>query len=491
MRRESGILLSVASLPSRYGIGCFSKEAYEFVDQLKAAGQSYWQILPLGPTSYGDSPYQSFSTFAGNPYYISLEALVDEGLLAREECEAADLGADAGLVDYEKLYENRFPLLRKAYERSKAGNDPEFLRFKAENAWWLDDYALYMAVKARFDQTAWTQWAEDIRLRWQNALDYYRRELYFDIEFHQYLQYLFMNQWNRLKAYANSRGIRIVGDIPIYVALDSADAWASPELFQLDENNVPKAVAGCPPDGFSATGQLWGNPLYDWEYHKKTGYAWWTRRMANCMKLYDVVRIDHFRGFESYWEIPFGEKTAVNGKWKKGPKEEIFNVMENKLGKLNIIAEDLGDLTDEVLDLRDELGFPGMKILQFAFDSDEANAYLPFNYETTNCVVYTGTHDNDTTKGWYSKADKKATDYVRRLLNVSGEDIAWDLIRMAVGSVAKYAVIPIQDVMNLGSDARMNTPGKAEDNWQFRFTEDMLTDNMAKGMKYLVKIYNR
>ena len=247
MRRESGILLSVASLPSRYGIGCFSKEAYEFVDQLKAAGQSYWQILPLGPTSYGDSPYQSFSTFAGNPYYISLEDLIDEGLLTREECEAADLGEDAGLVDYEKLYENRFPLLRKAYERGGAGNAPEFLRFKAENAWWLDDYALYMAVKARFDQAAWTQWAKDIRLRWQNALDYYRRELYFDIEFHQYLQYLFMSQWNRLKAYANSRGIRIVGDIPIYVALDSADAWASPELFQLDENNAPQAVAGCPP----------------------------------------------------------------------------------------------------------------------------------------------------------------------------------------------------------------------------------------------------
>ena len=348
MRRESGILLSVASLPSRYGIGCFSKEAYEFVDQLKAAGQSYWQILPLGPTSYGDSPYQSFSTFAGNPYYISLEDLIDEGLLTREECEAADLGDDAGLVDYEKLYENRFPLLRKAYERSGAGNDREFLRFKAENAWWLDDYALYMAVKARFDQAAWTQWAKDIRLRWQNALDYYRRELYFDIEFHRYLQYLFMSQWNRLKAYANSRGIRIVGDIPIYVALDSADAWASPELFQLDENNAPQAVAGCPPDGFSATGQLWGNPLYRWDYHRQTGYGWWIKRLSYCYRLYDVVRIDHFRGFDQYFSIPAGAENAVGGHWEQGPGIELFRRVKEALGDKEIIAEDLGYVTDSV-----------------------------------------------------------------------------------------------------------------------------------------------
>ena len=325
----------------------------------------------------------------------------------------------------------------------------------------------------------------------RKIVEKYKKMLKSEIDFYKFLQYEFFTQWLELKEYANEKKIELIGDIPIFVAEDSADVWSNRNLFSIDSKGFPKVVAGVPPDYFSADGQLWGNPLYDWKEHSKTGYDWWTKRIENAFKLCDIVRIDHFRGFESYWEIPFGEKTAVNGKWKKGPKEEKFNVMENKLGKLNIIAEDLGDLTDEVLDLRDELGFPGMKILQFAFDSDEANAYLPFNYETTNCVVYTGTHDNDTTKGWYSKADKKATDYVRRLLNVSGEDIAWDLIRMAVGSVAKYAVIPIQDVMNLGSDARMNTPGKAEDNWQFRFTEDMLTDNMAKGMKYLVKIYNR
>ena len=298
MKRESGILLPVSSLPSRYGIGCFSREAYEFVDWLKGTGQSYWQILPLGPTSYGDSPYQSFSTFAGNPYFISLEELVEEGVLAKEECEAADFGNKEDSIDYAKIYKARFPLLRKAYERSGVSEDPEFLRFREENGWWLEDYALYMAVKARFDQKAWTEWAQDIRLRWDNAMDYYRRELYFDIEFHQYLQFKFFQQWTKLKAYANSKGIRIIGDIPIYVAMDSADAWANPQLFQLDGENKPTAVAGCPPDGFSAVGQLWGNPLYNWEYHKNTGYGWWISRLAHCYRLYDVVRIDHFRGFD-------------------------------------------------------------------------------------------------------------------------------------------------------------------------------------------------
>ena len=413
-------------------------------------------------------------------------------------------------------------LFRKAFKNFKENKG--YLDFCKKNAFWLEDYSLFMSLKNYFIEQrkntyesaeykayysanekkvkinaikdcfyggAWNSFPDDIRDRKPKAVEKYKKLLKTEIDFYKFLQYEFFTQWQELKEYANEKEIEIIGDIPIFVAEDSADVWSNRNLFSLDSKGFPKVVAGVPPDYFSADGQLWGNPLYDWKEHSKTGYDWWTKRIENAFKLCDIVRIDHFRGFESYWEIPFGEKTAVNGKWKKGPKEEIFNVMENKLGKLNIIAEDLGDLTDEVLDLRDELGFPGMKILQFAFDSDEANAYLPFNYETTNCVVYTGTHDNDTTKGWYSKADKKATDYVRRLLNVSGEDIAWDLIRMAVGSVAKYAVIPIQDVMNLGSDARMNTPGKAEDNWQFRFTEDMLTDNMAKGMKYLAKIYNR
>lgn len=496
MRRESGILLSVASLPSRYGIGCFSKEAYEFVDQLKAAGQSYWQILPLGPTSYGDSPYQSFSTFAGNPYYISLEALVDEGLLTREECEAADLGADAGLVDYEKLYENRFPLLRKAYERSKAGKDPEFLRFKAENAWWLDDYALYMAVKARFDQTAWTQWAEDIRLRWQNALDYYRRELYFDIEFHQYLQYLFMNQWNRLKAYANSRGIRIVGDIPIYVALDSADAWASPELFQLDENNVPKAVAGCPPDGFSATGQLWGNPLYRWDYHRQTGYEWWIKRLSYCYRLYDVVRIDHFRGFDQYFSIPAGAENAVGGHWEQGPGIDLFRRVKEALGEKEIIAEDLGYVTDSVRRLVAETGYPGMKVLEFAFDSRDsgcASDYLPHNYPE-NCVAYTGTHDNETIAGWFEsikpEEQKLARDYLCDHYTPV-EELHLPFISLVMRSQARMCMIPLQDYLGLGNDCRINTPSTVGENWRWRLVPGQVSEAVIEEIGMVTRRYGR
>ncbi len=496
MRRESGILLSVASLPSRYGIGCFSKEAYEFVDQLKAAGQSYWQILPLGPTSYGDSPYQSFSTFAGNPYYISLENLIDEGLLTREECEAADLGDNAGLVDYEKLYENRFPLLRKAYERSGAGNDPEFLRFKAENAWWLDDYALYMAVKARFDQAAWTQWAKDIRLRWQNALDYYRRELYFDIEFHQYLQYLFMSQWNRLKAYANSRGIRIVGDIPIYVALDSADAWASPELFQLDENNAPQAVAGCPPDGFSATGQLWGNPLYRWDYHRQTGYGWWIKRLSYCYRLYDVVRIDHFRGFDQYFSIPAGAENAVGGHWEQGPGIELFRRVKEALGDKEIIAEDLGYVTDSVRRLVAETGYPGMKVLEFAFDSRDsgcASDYLPHNYPE-NCVAYTGTHDNETIAGWFDsikpEEQKLARDYLCDHYTPV-EELHLPFISLVMRSQARMCIIPLQDYLGLGNDCRINTPSTVGENWRWRLVPGQMSEAVTEEIGMVTRRYGR
>lgn len=496
MRRESGILLSVASLPSRYGIGCFSKEAYEFVDQLKAAGQSYWQILPLGPTSYGDSPYQSFSTFAGNPYYISLEDLIDEGLLTREECEAADLGEDAGLVDYEKLYENRFPLLRKAYERSGAGNAPEFLRFKAENAWWLDDYALYMAVKARFDQAAWTQWAKDIRLRWQNALDYYRRELYFDIEFHQYLQYLFMSQWNRLKAYANSRGIRIVGDIPIYVALDSADAWASPELFQLDENNAPQAVAGCPPDGFSATGQLWGNPLYRWDYHRQTGYGWWIKRLSYCYRLYDVVRIDHFRGFDQYFSIPAGAENAVGGHWEQGPGIELFRRVKEALGDKEIIAEDLGYVTDSVRRLVAETGYPGMKVLEFAFDSRDsgcASDYLPHNYPE-NCVAYTGTHDNETIAGWFEsikpEEQKLARDYLCDHYTPV-EELHLPFISLVMRSQARMCIIPLQDYLGLGNDCRINTPSTVGENWRWRLVPGQMSEAVTEEIGMVTRRYGR
>ncbi len=496
MRRESGILLSIASLPSRYGIGCFSKEAYEFVDQLKEAGQSYWQILPLGPTSYGDSPYQSFSTFAGNPYYISLEELIRRGLLTEEECEAADLGADEGQVDYEKLYQNRFLLLRKAYERSDAGSDGRFIRFKEENAWWLDDYALYMAVKARFDQAAWTQWAEDIRLRWQNALDYYRRELYFDIEFHQYLQFLFMEQWNKLKAYANGRGIRIVGDIPIYVALDSADTWAHPELFQLDGDNVPQAVAGCPPDGFSAEGQLWGNPLYRWEYHRQTGYSWWITRLSYCYRLYDVVRIDHFRGFDQYFSIPAGAENAVNGHWEQGPGIDLFRRVREALGEKEIIAEDLGYVTDSVRRLVAETGYPGMKVLEFAFDSRDsgcASDYLPHNYPE-NCVAYTGTHDNETIAGWFCsirpEEQKLARDYLCDHYTPAGK-LHLPFISLVMRSQARICIIPIQDYMGLGNECRINTPSTVGGNWKWRLKPGEMSRELLEEIAAVTLRYGR
>lgn len=322
--RATGILLSVTSLPSKYGIGCFSKSAYDFIDWLVKAGQSYWQILPLGPVSYGDSPYQSFSTFAGNPYFISLEALIEEGLLTSSECAKADFGNLEDSIDYEKIYNNRYTLLHKAYERSKIYESKNYKQFVEENKWWLYDYALFMAVKDLFDGIPWNKWPEDIRLREDEAMEHYKEKLCVEIDFYQYMQYEFFKQWNKLKAYANQKDIRIIGDIPIYVAMDSADTWAHPELFQLDKSNVPVAIAGCPPDGFSATGQLWGNPLYRWEYHKETGYKWWLSRLEYCFKMYDVVRIDHFRGFDEYYSVPYGAKTAINGHWEKGPGIELL-----------------------------------------------------------------------------------------------------------------------------------------------------------------------
>ena len=408
MKRAAGILLSITSLPSKYGIGCFSKEAYDFVDWLKEAGQSYWQILPVGPTSYGDSPYQSFSTFAGNPYFIDLEALIEEGVLTKAECDAVDFGNKADDIDYKKMYEGRYLLLRKAYERSNISKNGEYQRFLADNRWWLSDYALFMAVKDRFGGVPWTEWAEDIRLRWKNAVEYYQRELYFDIEFQQYMQFVFYKQWMALKGYANRNGIKIIGDIPIYVAFDSADAWAHPELFQLDKNNLPTAVAGCPPDGFSPTGQLWGNPLYRWDYHKNTGYKWWISRMEYCFRLYDVVRIDHFRGFDEYYSIPYGDETAKNGHWEKGPGIDLFRSIQQAIGQREVIAEDLGFMTDSVRKLVWESGFPNMKVLEFAFDerdSTSANDYLPHNYRE-NSVAYTGTHDNETIAGWWKSITK-------------------------------------------------------------------------------------
>lgn len=496
MNRAGGILLSITSLPSRYGIGCFSQSAYDFVDWLKEAGQTYWQILPLGPTSYGDSPYQSFSTFAGNPYFISLEALIEEGVLTREECEAADFGKKPGLVDYEKMYKARYPLLRKAYERSNISENLDYQRFAADNEWWLKDYALFMAVKDRFEGAPWTEWAKDIRLRWQNAMDYYRRELYFDIEFQQYLQYTFYMQWMKLKAYANEKGIRLIGDIPIYVAMDSADTWANPELFQLDENNVPLAVAGCPPDGFSATGQLWGNPLYRWDYHKNTGYEWWISRMEYCFRLYDVVRIDHFRGFDEYYSIPYGATTAVDGHWEKGPGMSLFNRVEETLGRRDVIAEDLGYVTDSVRELVRRSGFPGMKVLEFAFDSRDsgcANDYLPHNYGE-NCVAYTGTHDNETICGWFDSITKEEQEMAREYLcdhRTPKKELNWSFISLIMRSTAKTCIIPMQDYLGYGNECRMNKPSTVGTNWRWRLTKDELTKELQKKLCDMTKRYGR
>ena len=491
--RAAGILMPISSLPSEYGIGCFSKSAYEFVDWLKKAGQSYWQILPLGPTSYGDSPYQSFSTFAGNPYFISLEALVEEGVLTKAECEAVDWGKVKGSIDYKKIYEGRYPLLRKAYERSNVHENAEYQKFVEENSWWLSDYALFMAVKDRFDGVEWKLWADDIKLRWGPAMDYYREELYFDIEFHQYMQFKFYEQWMQLKTYANKKGIQIIGDIPIYVAMDSADTWAHPELFQLDEENVPVAVAGCPPDGFSATGQLWGNPLYRWGYHKETGYQWWISRLAYVFRLYDVVRIDHFRGFDEYYAIPYGDKTAENGVWKKGPGIDLFNTVKKELGDVDIIAEDLGYLTESVIKLVEDTGYPGMKVLQFAFDSREESNYLPHNYPH-NCVVYTGTHDNNTVRGWLDDMCEEdnalAEDYMNNA-DTPKDERPWEFIRLALGSVADLAVIPLQDYLCLGTEARINLPSTLGNNWKWRLVPGQVKDEMLDEMRHLNKLFGR
>lgn len=491
--RAAGILMPISSLPSEYGIGCFSKSAYEFVDWLKGAGQSYWQILPLGPTSYGDSPYQSFSTFAGNPYFISLDELIEEGVLTRAECKKVNWGKAKGSIDYEKIYNGRYPLLRKAYERSKISENPEYQKFVNENSWWLSDYALFMAVKGRFDNVEWTKWAEDIRLRWKWAMDYYREELYYDIEFQQYMQFKFHEQWMKLKTYANENGIKIIGDIPIYVAMDSADTWAHPELFQLDEENVPTAVAGCPPDGFSATGQLWGNPLYRWNYHRETGYSWWISRLHYVFQMYDVVRIDHFRGFDEYYSIPYGNKTAVDGTWMPGPGMDLFRTIEEKLGKLSIIAEDLGFLTESVLQMLSDSGFPGMKVIQFAFDPNGGSAYLPHNYPE-NSVVYTGTHDNDTTRGWYHSTDKATRDFAKEYMNaqrLDEDDLAWDFIRLAMSSKANLCVTPMQDLLNLDGKARINVPSTLGGNWTWRMEKGQFDEETVKRLKRMTWLYER
>ena len=492
MKRSAGILLPISSLPSKYGIGCFDKAAYAFVDFLKDAGQTCWQILPLGQTSYGDSPYQSFSTFAGNPYFISLDALCDEQLLTKEECEAVAL-PDTDCIDYSRLYETRYSLLRKAYNRME--NDNAVLEFTASQPW-VEDYALFMALKDYFGGVSWDNWTEDIRLRKEEALKHWKERLAKEIGFYQFLQYQFFRQWNNLKAYANANGIRIIGDIPIYVAFDSADAWANPELFQLDEMGLPKAVAGCPPDGFAADGQLWGNPLYDWEYHKETGFKWWIERLRQCFAMYDVVRIDHFRGFDEYYSIPYGDKTAKNGHWEQGPGMDLFHAVEAALGKREVIAEDLGFMTDSVRQLVKDSGFPNMKVLEFAFDSRDTgsrNDYLPHNYNE-NCVAYTGTHDNQTITAWFQTITDEERSMAREYLCdefTPDKKLHKVFISLIMRSRAKLCIIPMQDWLGLDDKSRINVPSTVGTNWKWRLLPTDLSDTLKEEIFKTTQIYGR
>ncbi len=490
--RSAGILLHPTSLPGPYGIGDLGRAAYAWVDALVRARQTWWQILPLGPTGYGDSPYQCFSAFAGNPFLVSPEALVEDGLLSRHDLE--DVRFPAGHVDYGPVIQFKNHILNRAWENFQRGAAPSlrpaFEDFRHHAAGWLNDYALFRAIKDAHGGRAWAEWPLELVVRKPDALAQARRELAGAVGLHQFRQFLFVRQWRALKEYANRHGIRLIGDAPIFVASDSADVWANPNLFWLDERGRPTVVAGVPPDYFSRTGQLWGNPLYHWERLRATGYAWWVERIRVLLEQVDVIRLDHFRGFEAYWEVPADRPTAESGRWVRGPGAELFAAIRRELGNLPLIAEDLGLITPEVEALRIELGLPGMCVLQFAFGGDSDNRYLPHHHQP-NTVIYTGTHDNDTTRGWFTTAPAHETAFVRRYLGHEARDVAWDLIRLAWASVADYAITPLQDVLNLGTEARMNLPGRPAGNWGWRFTPEMLTDEILGRLADLTELYSR
>lgn len=487
--RKAGILMHISSLPSPYGIGTLGKEAYKFVDFLKKAGQAYWQVLPVCPTSYGDSPYQSNSAFAGNPYFIDLDILVEEGLLQKNEIDNYFFGDDPLSVDYKRLFDNRYPVLRKAFSRFE--KDDAYYAFLNENSFWLDDYALFMSVKEHHHFRCWLYWDEDIRFCRPDAEDRYREQHARNIEFYKFIQYTFYKQWASLKEYANNNGIKIIGDMPIYVALDSAEVWRMPELFELDENRLPKRVAGCPPDAFSDKGQLWGNPLYNWELMSQRGYDWWINRIRMSFKLFDKVRIDHFRGFEAYYAIPYEREDAVVGEWVKGPGMNLFNAVKAALGDVDIIAEDLGYLTEEVHALLRESGYPGMRVLQFAFSPYDDNMYLPHNL-TRNSVAYTGTHDNDTFAGYYSATKGAEREFVNSYLGVRRkQDAANAAIRTLMSSVSDTVIIPLQDYLGKGSESRMNTPATLGGNWLYRADKDEISDELADRIYNMTKTFRR
>lgn len=494
MTRKSGILLHPTSLPGRWGIGDLGDAAYTFVDFLAATGQQLWQVMPLGPTGYGDSPYQGFSAFAGNPLLISLDRLLAQGLLASDDLAGAPQFSDQS-VDYGAVIPFKQAALRRSFEHfkhaaSQAQRDA-FAVFRTEQRAWLADYALFAALKDAHGGASWNGWEPSIARREAPAVGEWGSRLSAETERHAYMQWLFFEQWRELKAYANVRGIQIIGDIPIFVAYDSADVWANRAIFELDDAGAPTVVAGVPPDYFSATGQLWGNPLYRWDELAQSGYRWWIERFRATLTLVDIVRIDHFRGFAAYWEVPAGEETAINGRWVLGPGTALFEAVRAALGSLPIIAEDLGVITPDVEALRDDLGFPGMKVLQFAFGSgDPQDLYLPHNY-AQRCVVYSGTHDNDTTLGWWRTLPDHERRAVQLYLGRDGSDVGWDFIRLALASVAETAIVPMQDVLSLGSEGRMNTPGRAGGNWGWRYHAGALTLELADRLATLTRIYGR
>lgn len=487
--RTSGILMHITSLPGTYGVGTMGKQAYKFVDFLKKAGQSSWQILPLTPTGYGDSPYQSCSTFAGNHYLIDLDMLIKDGLLKKSDLEGIQWNVTEDQVDFGMLYNNRLKVLRKAFARFTP--DAVYETFCAESSSWLPDFALFMALKAKFGGKPWYEWEDALKFREPKAIRQAKKELKDEIAFFSFVQFLFRKQWNALHAYAKKNNITIIGDVPIYVPRDSVETWSSPKFFQLDEQLNPTAVAGCPPDAFTADGQLWGNPLYRWDVLAADGFRWWIRRLAAAGKLYDVVRMDHFRGFAGYWSVPFGDLTARGGKWVTGPGIKFINAVKKGLPQLKLIAEDLGYLTQDVLDLRDESGYPGMKVLQFAFDSKEPSDYLPHTY-TANSVCYTGTHDNMTTRQWLETGTPEMQAYATEYMRLTkAEGMVWGVIRTAMSSVSDTCIIPLQDYLNLGAEARMNFPGIANSNWTWRAKNGMITNALAEKIHHLTALYAR
>ena len=488
--RKSGILMHISSLPSPYGIGTVGKCAYDFVDFLHNAGQRYWQILPLNPTGYGDSPYQAFSCYAGNHYLIDLDILIEEGLLKQEEVDSVRWFREETRVDYGYLYSHRLQLLRKAYSRFTPTDD--FRTFVTENANWLEDYTLFMALKEKFHGDDWQSWPKELMMHVPLCLEVVRKELADTIGLHQFLQYIFFCQWNALRDYAAQKGIRIFGDVPIYVPLDSADVWANPQLFQLDEQLRPTAVAGCPPDSFTADGQLWGNPLYNWDLMKKNGYNWWIRRLGAAARMYDAVRLDHFRGFESFWSVPAGDKTAAGGEWKKGPGLDFIQAVQKALPELELIAEDLGFVTAEVRQLQEDSGYPGMKVMQFAFDSREESEYLPHTYPV-NSVCYTGTHDNFTMLQWFQVASEEDIAVAKAYLGLNEEEgLVWGVIRGCMGSVSKLCIIQMQDYLELDGTARMNCPGVlSSDNWSWRAKKGFITKELTRRIYETTRRYGR